>query len=693
MRRFRGYVAALTVLVLLLVSLAGARTLRARPRGGDDVAAPPPQRAPAASWHAPSPKIPRDHPRLWWNPERLARGRAWAAHKDLHPRDDDRIGQALSYLLKGDKAEGRRAVDWLLGFTFSTEGVASDPARWQGESAFLIFDWCHDLLTDAQRKLLIDRWNGYLETLDRKEWGGVGMESNNYYWGYFRNGVEWGIASAYENPKAEERLTFALETRFARSFAPYAARAGRGGVLTEGAQYGPYIPAYAAVPFVSAADAGIDLWDATSFFREMIFYLIYATTPAPTASVYRPERLFELFPFDDDEKFRDDPGAAAKPYLATFVLAAAERWRNQPVGQYAQAWLELVEPQFSDMALAWRGNKVPARALSQLPLDFLAAGPSYLYARDSWGPKSMVVHLQLGRPSTVGHEHIDWGSFQLWRGGHWLSRESVGYGESIADWQGGAGKATVSSGTAIAHNTILFEGLGARSLGERRGSPKVIRLESRPDYAYAAVDLGDSYRCAKGCEHPERDDNPHAAALIREYLFVRRLQALVVFDRALASGEAKPADQVSKTFVFHAEAVPKPAQGGLVVPLGDQTLRAWSILPSDAHPRIVSEGGPVGQFRVEIDGKGRPLTHFLTVFQGKGSSDRDLVVTSRETDADVSLTLADAAKGSATIVFTKGSASKGGRFAFAQRGGSGALAPLTEAVQQMDLTAAGPSWR
>jgi hypothetical protein len=612
----------------------------------------------------------------------------------LHPRDDDHIGQALSYLLKGDRVEGRQAVQWLLGFTFGTDSVASDPARWFGESAFLVFDWCHDLLTDAERKVLVDRWNGYLDALDRKEWGGVGMEGNNYYWGYLRNGVEWGIASAYENPEAEKRLAFAMDQRFGRSFVPYAALAGRGGVLSEGTQYGPYIPGYAAVPFVSAASAGVDMWEATSFFREMIFYLVYATTPGPTATVYRSERLFELFPFDDDEKFRDDPGSAEKSYLATFMLAAAERWRDVPAGQYAQSWLDLVGAKLPDMALAWRGRQVPSRSFSQLPLDYFASGPSFLYARDAWGRGATVVHLQLGRPSAVGHEHADWGSFQMWRGGHWLTRETVGYGEAIADWRGGVdGQATVLNASAIAHNTILFEGIGPRSIGQRRGAPTVTRLESRPDYAYAAVALGSSYRCTEMCGHPERDENPYVESLTREYLFVRRLQALIVFDRAGASGESKPADAVVKTFVFHAEVQPKPAPGGLVIPLDDQTLRVWTILPSDARPRIVVEGSAVGQYRVEIDAKGRPLSNFLNVFHGRSSADRDLVVSSQETDADITLTLADPEKGVAVVVFAKGADSRGGRFGFAPPGGKVSPRLLGETVQGMDVTASGPIWR
>ena len=160
----------------------------------------------------------------------------------------------------------------------------------------LVFDWCHDLLNPTQRQTLIDRWNTTLDALDKKTWGGVGMEANNYYWGYLRNDIEWGVASANENPRAPEFLRHGLDTRFGRSFVPFASGPGRGGALTEGSQYGPYLLAYATLPLVTMANLGVDMWSSSNFFREAVYALIYATTPGPTTPAGGTRGVTSCFP-------------------------------------------------------------------------------------------------------------------------------------------------------------------------------------------------------------------------------------------------------------------------------------------------------------------------------------------------------------------------------------------------------------
>lgn len=662
--------------------------------GGVAIAAPSAARDPATGL-----RISTAHPRLWWTPERLARGRRWAAGKSLY-RDDEQTGygRALQYVLTGDKDAGRAAVKWLLGFTADTDGVASDQARWFGEDAILTFDWCHDLMTPAERERIVQRWNATLETLDQKSWGGVGMESNNYYWGYLRNGLEWGIATYGENPRAPHFLEHAIDTRYRKSFVPFAAGPGRGGVLPEGTQYGPYIPEYATTAFTAAADAGVNLWKATPFWDEVAYYILYATTPAPTTD--RDHTRFELFPFNDDEKFVNG-GAAEEPSLAMFMLSVAEREPSTVVGQAATAWLARVKPELPAQADAAAGAAGPLAALDlhRLPLDYYAPGMQFLYARTTWGPEATALHLQMGAPTGVGHEHLDWGNFQLWRGGRWLTRETTGYGETIANWAGGrstAGEATIACDNAIAHNVLLFDGTGIRDAGARKGKPKVTRLQSRADFTYAAVDLGDSYRCTGDCK-PERDDNPFAGRVSREFLFIRPLEALVIFDRMEASSERKPAAAVVKTFVLHTTNRPTFDQNRWLATNGDQALRVWSLLPSGTAmhpPRVVEEGSAIGQYRVEEDVRGAAQSYFLHVLQGRGAHAPDLEVSLQQDDRTVTVTLAQpgqAASARAIVVLAKGPTPGHAAFGFA-RTGTPSVAPLTESVESLRITAAGPVW-
>src|SRR5436305_2794305 len=101
------------------------------------------------------------------------------------------------------------------------------------------------------------------------------MEASNVYWGYLRNELNWGIATYGENPMAGQFLDFALKTRWADSFLPYAGPGGQGagGVPQEGSQYGRYMLQYPLIPFATAAQMGRQLYDETPFFKAAVFYL------------------------------------------------------------------------------------------------------------------------------------------------------------------------------------------------------------------------------------------------------------------------------------------------------------------------------------------------------------------------------------------------------------------------------------
>ncbi len=89
-----------------------------------------------------------------------------------------------------------------------------------------------------------------------KGWGGPGMESSNYYWGYLRNELNWGIATYYENSMAQTFLNDALVTRWQNGVLPYFAGPDKGGVPPEGSAYGPVMLSYPVVPFTTAGLPG-----------------------------------------------------------------------------------------------------------------------------------------------------------------------------------------------------------------------------------------------------------------------------------------------------------------------------------------------------------------------------------------------------------------------------------------------------
>src|SRR5205085_35327 len=128
-----------------------------------------------------------------------------------------------------------------------------------------------------------------------------------------------------------------------------------------------------------------------------------------------------------------------------------------------------------------------AQSFSSLPLDYFAPGMGYLYARTNWSTTATEAFVQMGSGSGVGHAHDEAGTFQLWSGGAWLSKESTGYSGSTLTGFNGSGSVDVSS--VFAHNGISLGGQGENG----SGGPKVTRVQSGADYTFYSVDLSGVY--------------------------------------------------------------------------------------------------------------------------------------------------------------------------------------------------------
>jgi hypothetical protein len=627
--------------------------------------------------------VPQGHPRLWWNAERLARAKAWYAANPFTPRASDPQNLALHYVVSGDTGSARAAINWLMGLTFGVGGIASDPARWHGENAILVFDWCHDQMTPAERATIIERWNGYITALEDKTWGATGMEGNNYYWGYLRNGIEWGIATYHENPMAEAILSRAMNTRWAQSFVPYAATAGAGGATHEGSQYGRYTLSYATIPLTSASLMGFDMWNQTPFFKEAVFPVIYGSTPGKTIRKGTNEARYEVFPSNDDENFRNG-GSAESQHYGMFLSTMMDRYPGTPMAAWAKAWMDQVKPPVPEMYAAANASTTAARPLTELPLDYHAPGFGLFSTRERWAADTTMASMQLGKAVGVGHEHRDWGTFQLWRNGRWLTRETTGYEDKIVGWRG----ASTNTTSPVAHNGILFEGMSLNSFQSRKGPPRTVRMESRPAYSLAAVDLTDAYRSTEA----GRRDNAHVGRVVREFLFVRPLETMVVFDRVASTSEAKPANDVLKSFLLHFETPPQIEGNRVLAVNGDQALRVTTLLPAAPTYQVVDEGGKIGQHRLEIEDKGTAESYFLNVLQARGAADPDLKVEMTDTGAAFEVLLTHPTRGTAKIVLAKGMSSVGGAFGY-DAGGSPVTAPLIDRVQTMTVNENGPVWQ
>ncbi len=630
--------------------------------------------------------IPATHPRIWWTPERLARARTWFATHRFRPQKNDPRDQIFCYLMTGQRQYAQAAVDALLKFEITErqlKGVANDKYR-VADWVPWVFDWAHDVMTPTQRREVIDRYNQYMDVFSHKPWGGPKMPTSNYYWGYFRNEVCWGIASYGENPRAAEFLQFALDTRWRKSFLPYARTAGRGGVPDEGSAYGcNCMLNYPVLPCETLRRLGRPLYRETDFFEEAIFQQIHATTPAPTYRKGTPRPYYQSYPYGDDEREGGYPGIRS----GDFMTVAAEEWGDVPAGQYAQHWLHQVRPTRVTPFIAAAARDGPERDWSDLPLDYYAPGIQYLYCRDRWGPRATCLFLQLGQAANESHGHRDAGTFQIWRNSRWLTKESTGYAQKFAEGD---------AASSVSHNGLLFAGLGLPK-AYPEGPPKVLRLESRRDFAYAAVDLTPAYH-----SHKARGvfDNPHAGRVVREFLFVRPLETLVILDRLQATSAKEPAEKVTRTFLLHTPERPQitgPAE--VIAANGDQTLRLATLLPRKPEYEVVDESvftcrhlePSYYQYCLHVNDRGRAESYFLHVLSPEDSGGK---VNARleETANSWRIHLEHPRAGDATIVLHKGLQPARGSFAFAAAATRAQPIPLTDHVQQVSVTDRGPVW-
>jgi hypothetical protein len=347
-----------------------------------------------------------------------------------------------------------------------------------------------------------------------------------------------------------------------------------------------------------------------------------------------------------------------------------------------------------------------------------------LYARTGWDAQATSMMLQLAElPS---HQHQDYGSFQMWRAGQWMTRETVTYGEPVPGWQGVGQENGVKGHT---HNVILFEGIGTNSqfyVGNDNygdGPAQVSRLGRGADFAYAVTDLGQAYRSHRSLyleqDNPTRlrDDNAHVKGLVREFLWVRPLSTLVVFDRleslafdrqdaeAFNSVTITPrvtdAAQVRKTFLLHSEAPlsasplsAAPTFSSYMATSENSVMRCTTVLPASPTTQVINEGtllpADLAQYRLEVTTSGAPQSYFLHVIQARDAATADVVPSITEDATTYTLTLTRGT-GTARIVFLKGMASTGGSFGYAAAG-SPTPAPLPTTVQSITVTDDGPVW-
>jgi hypothetical protein len=672
--------------------------------------------------------IPAGHPRNWYgNAPRLAQARSHYQSVPFTPSGEPttlNFGRALRGLLTSSNADCDQAVAYLDTWR-APAGIGGfrDATRQQGEALLLIYDWCHHRLSPAQISSLVTLWNGYMDRDNGDSFANQGSEANNYFWGRVRNNLLWGIASFGDNPRAQEFIDKALETRLAW-FADWYQDFGRGGVFPEGADYGSVTLSYPLVPFATAADFGFDPYAGLPYFREALYALIYGSTPGPTSISGAFSGGNVLFPFNDDATFFEGSPINVRNYYGDVARFFGQYQAGSGNARHSRAWLTATGAGRSWMFDALGGSG-QAADLAALPLDYYAPGAAVFYARSGHDANASALHMQLGTPGGVQHRHRDAGNFQFWRKGRWITRESVGYSKRLAGF-GGSG--SVDTEHHVAHNGLLFQGrTTGRWIGEgphvippgqpREDNPdslpEVVRLQHHAQFGYVATDYSRAYRNTDG----RRVDWPYADKAVREFLFLRRFDALLILDRLRGSsdsqlpfyftpnwisdqegGGADPlavhinGDAVVRTFLMHFETAPAASGNRVSATVGGQVAELITLLPAAPVFRIVNEDIPgnelYGQYRLELDSSGSTESYFLNIVQGRDSGAPALTAVLQDNGSSWTVQLSHPVQGTASIVLQKGMLSQGGSVAI----GAAAPVALNAGMQGISVGSDGPVW-
>jgi hypothetical protein len=233
-----------------------------------------------------------------------------------------------------------------------------------------------------------------------------------------------------------------------------------------------------------------------------------------------------------------------------------------------------------------------------------------------------------------------------------------------------------------------------------------------------AADLSATYKASstsggRAC----RDHNPYAQTVVREYLFIRPLETLVIFDRVqgganYTAGNVNPvvaAKDVVKTVYVHSPVTPAINGNTATWDNQGQRLKGWFFGPAAASLSNVNEGNFTGhltspanfyQQRLEFSnaadvaaGTATAQSYMVSVLRAGDASGWQDFTTATLTDNGLSytLTLNHPTAGSAVWTVAKGATSSGGEFGYAASGVPSTF-PLTTTVNAPAVTNAGVVW-
>ncbi|MCC6524477.1 MAG: hypothetical protein IT373_17610 [Polyangiaceae bacterium] len=503
--------------------------------------------------------------------------------------------------------------------------VAADSYLYVGDrvgSLALVFDWCHDALTAAER----DRWLAYADQAvwnvwhpDEASWGGVlypwsgwsvDNPSNNYFYSFLRATMLLGLASLGEDAAAEGWLDTFRVAKIGAELVPTFTADLVGGGSREGTGYGTAMRSLFHLYDFWEATTGERIWDLTPHTRASLAAFLHATVPT----------LDRIAPIGDHAR---DSTAALFDYHRSYVLVAQHLiGPADPLSDVAQSFLDgcsVPEMQnafmFSDDFLYYDASHA-STPLTALHPSYYAPGTGDVYFRASFASPGATWGAFKAGPYTESHAHRDQGSLLVYRS-EWLA-----YDQNILSHSG-----IVQDEEA--HNLVRIEDGGATvHMVEGAGPSELLGLHDTADHLYLAADLAPAYGGAASVARVER-----------EIVFLKAEGAFVVVDRVDTAGGA------SAVWQLNAPMAPVAIAGGHRLDGAVDGLDVLRAVPAGATSAVVDwtvDPDMNGGFRLDVRDPGAAgAARFVFVLAPRG--------------AVASLTpIATAADVGASVVFASG---------------------------------------
>lgn len=564
------------------------------------------------------PVPPTLHPRLYMRSNDVGKLAARLQHPALQPAIEQlkslarqspqfRVEwDALQYLAHPDQQRGRSVVERGLDLVTKCQlPDRQDACRMTGRmmvTGAIVYDWCYDLLTPAEKRQFVDQFVRLAKTLEcgypPVRQGSVTGHSSEAM--IMRDMLSAGIAIYDEYPQMYNLSA----GRFFREHLPARNWLYNGHAYHQGDSYGPYRYGWDTFPlFIFDRLGAGNVYNPEQ--RGVPYFYLYATRPDG-------QRLRAGDTFMHSTR-RGKPWGEG---IGTLLTASyyrdgvlLEQYERQGGNRNNEVLFEVL----------WRDTDLKPKSRNELPLSRYFGSPfGWMIARTSWDDNAVIAEMKINEYNFTNHQHLDAGAFQIYHKGS-LAIDSGLYSGSSGQY--GSPHCCNYSWRTIAHNSLLIYDPNERfGRGDRYGNDGGQRLPNgRSEPRDLDTLLTKGYRTGRVLAHgsgpnPQSPDftllqgdltqaySDKVKQVRRSFVFLNLHDkkvpaALIVLDRIVSADPS-----YEKSWLLHTLEQPRRTATGTVVDRTeyDETGRLCLdvLLPSPENAKIDLIGGPGREFWV-----------------------------------------------------------------------------------------------